>query len=145
MKAIPLGLQAASLKKIFPEGSTQYSHRGLQWTGQVTPQDWCREYRLKLDYRLGANPKVTVKSPSLHYLAEGKKIPHLYDQKSQHLCLYFPGVKLWMPSMYVSKTIIPWAHSWLIFFELWLLTGVWYGRAAGHPGDDPVLRTDSFG
>ena len=82
-----------------------------------------------------------VVAPSLVELSGGKTVPHLYCQESQHLCLYHPQMGLWTSEMFVSKTIVPWALAWLVYYEMWLATGHWHGRAMGHPGDDPLLRT----
>jgi hypothetical protein len=142
MKILPCGLQVMSLNKRFPGGKSTHTYRGLIWSGEVQPIEGVRTYFLKLTYTLGRSPKVCVVSPNLHLLAEGRTIPHMYDQEKQHLCLYRPGLGLWTPSMFLSQTIVPWALTWLIFFELWLATGIWHGRAYGHPGDNPELQNE---
>ena len=57
----------------------------------------------------------------------GERVPHLYDQETQRLCLFMPKYEEWKPFMYISETIIPWASEWLVFYELWLSTGEWLG------------------
>ena len=129
-----------SLAKVFPEGKCSHDYRGLSWSGDVQPLDYMRTYRLRLDYKMGKPPRVFVVKPNLRELSDGKRIPHLYDQDSQHLCLYRPNMGLWSAEKFLSKTILPWAQGWLMFFELWLATGTWHGRAYGHPGDDPIKQ-----
>ena len=34
--------------------------------------------------------------------------------------------------MKIHETIIPWTAEWLVFYELWQLTGEWYGAASPH-------------
>ena len=57
-----------------------------------------------------------------------KELPHVYSQKEQRLCLYYPrGRCAWNSSMGIAKTIMPWTSEWLFFYELWLATGEWLG------------------
>ena len=35
----------------------------------------------------------------------------------------------------LTESYIPWAIEWTEFYELWLLTGTWYGGGV-HPGGD---------
>lgn len=142
MKPIPFGLQAKFLMTKFPAGRCQHSYRHLIWESRAQPETWTREYKLKLNYQIGKPPKMFVLSPSLVELSGGKKVPHLYCQETQHLCLYRPRMGLWTPEMFISETIVPWALAWLVYYEMWLATDHWHGRAFGHAGDDPVLRND---
>lgn len=144
MKTIPLGIQAKLLTREFPDGHCDHNYRRLLWSGQAQPEIWTREYTLQLEYLIGQPPKVRVLSPDLKELSEGRKVPHLYNKERQHLCLYRPNLGLWSPEKYLARTIMPWAFSWLIYFELWLATDLWHGRAYGHPGDDPSLSMVSL-
>ena len=38
----------------------------------------------------------------------------------------------WNPTMLLSRTIVPWASEWLLFYELWVITGVWLGGGIEH-------------
>ena len=99
----------------------------------IIPTPNSSSYRIKVDYATGANPKVFVISPKVLAKVEGKtRLPHVYNQSKQQLCLFMPGFGEWEPHKFIAKTIIPWAAEWLTFYEIWLLTGVWQGEGF-HP------------
>ena len=52
------------------------------------------------------------------------------------LCLYLPGQ--WKESMLLADTILPWTSQWLLYYELWLITGHWMGTGHDHPAADPA-------
>jgi len=43
--------------------------------------------------------------------------------------------------MIIAITILPWASLWLLYYEIWLLTGEWCGANQEHPADD-ALKED---
>lgn len=61
-----------------------------------------------------------------------KQLPHVYDNRKQVLCLFYPKHREFLPTMLCSETIIPWACEWLLHYEIWLATGVWTGGDAPH-------------
>ncbi|MFM7017718.1 hypothetical protein [Flavobacterium sp.] len=145
INSIPIAMQAANIKSLFPDTKV-YTFLGqeLSWTHTVKPSPLGGEYVIKLVYKInGARtkygvqkttsaPKIYVLSPKLE-LAVGKtRLPHCYDQKTQHLCLYYPDGKEWNKSMLLTATVIPWAYEWLYHYELWLGTGEWTGGGV-HP------------
>lgn len=73
-----------------------------------------------------------VDDPDLTELAQGERIPHVYQQKPTRLCLYLPGTGQWSSDKWILKTIAPWAVLWLYFFEDWLATEEWKGGGM-HP------------
>lgn len=137
---ISIAIQAANIKRMFPDSTvTTFHDQELTWMHTITPSPLGDNYEIKLVYkingsrkRLGAQktnsaPKIYVLNPKLA-LAKGKtKLPHCYDQKKQHLCLYYPDGKEWNKSMLLTSTIIPWAFEWLYHYEIWLGTGEWMG------------------
>jgi hypothetical protein len=66
-------------------------------------------------------------------LSNGRKIPHLYSQTKQQLCLYKPGKGEWSSEMMLGKIVLPWVELWLFYFEEWLVSGKWKGG-----GEHPV-------
>lgn len=80
----------------------------------------------------GDCPTVIVRAPDLNALADGKKLPHVYQQRPARLCLYLPGKGEWSDAEKLSDTIIPWSVEWLHCFEIWLRTGEWTGGGE-HP------------
>jgi len=65
---------------------------------------------------------VFVDDPDLTIIAAGRRLPHVYEQKTSRLCLYLPR-----------------AHEWAnCYFEEWLISDEWKGG-----GEHPCNATDS--
>jgi hypothetical protein len=45
---------------------------------------------------------------------------------------YWPDEDRWKSSDDIHKKIIPWLAEWLVFYELFLITGKWLGPEAPH-------------
>jgi hypothetical protein len=43
--------------------------------------------------------------------------------------------------MKIHETIIPWTAEWLVFYELWKISGKWMGPAALHGTDEKIPET----
>jgi hypothetical protein len=112
----------------------------LLWEFTARPTALSREYRLRIVYRYGDIPEVYVIEPDLVSLSGGRQIPHVYEQKPTRLCLYLPGAGEWSPSLFMDRTIVPWCHLWLFYFEDWLGTGEWKGGGI-HPETPHAKRT----
>jgi hypothetical protein len=126
-----LGLQAAALKRDYPEGDTVLS-RGqlLTWKGSLRPTEVSADYEVLLAYqpRLCHDPFVYVVSPRLRAW-RGDPLPHVYQHN--RLCLYLDDE--WTPTKPLADTFLPWAANWLFFYEVWVATGDWLGEGE-HPG-----------
>jgi hypothetical protein len=121
--ALDLGVQRFHLARAF--ASFKYSREGGEavWQGKLQPRETSPTYRLVIRYRVGKTPKVKVISPAL-----AKGCPHLYKDGS--LCLFWPVEWRWQDSQLIAETILPWAASWLVYYELWLDTGEWLGPSS---------------
>ena len=99
-----------------------------------------REYALRISMKRDETPEVFVRDPDLSVLAEGRRLPHVYSNPTR-LCLTLPKAREWMPSMRIDQTFVPWAATWLFYFEEWLASDDWKGGGE-HPssGDTPVPR-----
>jgi hypothetical protein len=104
----------------------------LAWEFEARPTPMSRPYRLRIIYKQDGTPQVLVIEPDLAALAEGRRLPHVYDQKPARLCLYLPRAREWNSSMSISETIVPWAILWLFYFEEWLASNEWKGGGM-HP------------
>lgn len=104
----------------------------LSWLYSVRPSPVGRLYTLFLRMRQGDLPKVVVRAPDLNILAEGKDLPHVYQQDPPELCLFHPSRWEWRPTDSLVDTVIPWSVEWLHYFEIWLRTGEWTGGGE-HP------------
>ena len=132
---LSIAIQKLRLQRDFPDGRLTSNHSGLSWRGTVRPDEYSRNYDIELIYKKSESPKVFVRSPNLTELSSGRPLPHVYDQKSQHLCLYLPSCGFWTPSKPLSTTVMLWAYLWLRHFEVWLVTDVFHGR-----GEHPLPR-----
>lgn len=130
-----LGAQAGFLKSVFKEASLNYSSTELTWKGKVTPSPLSRTYTIKIIYKKGKRPKVSVLEPEL-VTPEGRKLPHIYAEDD--LCLYYPNGKEWNAEKFLATTILPWTSEWLYHYEIWLATGTWNGG-----GKHPVSKRKS--
>lgn len=124
-------LRAAGL-----DGGSGHVRQGeLTWDFYVRPSPLGRNYHVRLRYKLGNPPRVTVISPNLKSLAPGRRLPHVYYATTpMSLCLYLPGSGEWEASKSIAETVVPWTAVWLFYFEDWLLTDEWKGGGK-HPGD----------
>lgn len=104
----------------------------LTWSFEARPTVLSRLYQLRIEFRQGDRPLVYVDGPNLHDLADGRRLPHCYEQRPVRLCLYFPPVGEWRSYMRIDQTIVPWAILWLFYFEEWLLSDDWKGGGM-HP------------
>jgi hypothetical protein len=130
---ISIPLQVVELRRCFSFGEIKWDRRHLTWRGDISPDEFSRVYSITLSYKLGGSPEVFVRTPNLQDLAGGRSLPHVYDQKTQHLCLFVPGTNFWTPHKLIGSTVMLWACLWLRYFELWLVTDVWHG-----PGEHPA-------
>ena len=77
-------------------------------------------YKYKIEYDGYSDPIVSILSPNLV-----EEPPHVYAPNN-NLCLYYPKDQPWLSgkcSLY--EHIIPWVHEWILFYEIWLLSGKW--------------------
>jgi hypothetical protein len=130
---LSIAVQAANLRSHFPFGTVSTSPSKLCWRGIIRHDETSRPYSVELIYKMGSSPDVFVKEPDLRALAGGRKLPHVYNEESQELCLYVPGCDFWTPKKLLSNTVMTWTCLWLRHFENWLITDVWHGHGI-HPG-----------
>ncbi|MEV2240139.1 hypothetical protein [Micromonospora sp. NPDC049891] len=115
-------MQALALRSVVPDGRTSLTPRQLIWRGRVRPLLQSQTYELHLTARPARPPKVTVTAPALQPDGAGR-LPHVYDDGS--LCVSQFGD--WQPHMLFTATFLPWSCEWLVYYELWLATGLWFG------------------
>lgn len=135
-RRLNLAQQLASLHRLYPDGKGSIRHPILTWEDQLRPTALNRSYSTAVMYQLGLVPRTYVLNPSLRELANGRRIPHLYSQVEQRLCLYLPNAGEWNPSKFISETIVPWTLLWLFYFEEWLATNEWKGGGVHPPRKD---------
>lgn len=115
-----------------PPGRGNLRVGGFTWTCTLQPTPLSREYKVRIEFSRGKSPKIYVDKPDLVALADGRVLPHVYEQSPTQLCLYLPGSGEWHDRLLVGQTVIPWASLWLFYFEDWLVSGEWRGGGQ-HP------------
>jgi hypothetical protein len=139
-----IALQAALLRNTYPGCHVKTSlNLSLIWNFKIRPSPLSDEYRVKMDYTTGKQPKIFVKTKLI--LADGAaELPHVYDQERQRLCLFFPDGSQWNSTMLLAKTVVPWIYDWLFHYELWLVTGIWHGGGIHPESEDAKLRDEEL-
>ena len=117
-------------------GSGKLTRHGFKFEFKAKPTPLSREYSIRITMEKDKSPDVYVFEPNLSKLAGDRKIPHLYSQKEQRLCLYLPRAREWNHGKSVASTIVPWIFLWLYFFEEWLFSNEWQGGGEHPPTTD---------
>jgi hypothetical protein len=117
-------------------GKGMLNAAGLRWEYYTRPTVISREFLVGIDFKRGGIPGVFVKEPDLVVVAEGRDLPHVY-RDPLNLCLYLPNANEWIGSMRIDQTFVPWAATWLFYFEEWLASNEWKGG-----GEHLVMNED---
>ena len=119
--------QAFALRARFPDVQGKLKAGRLVWTGSLEPTPLSRSYCVQIVFGPRGQPQVRV----LDELAtrEGRSLPHIYSNGT--LCLH--ETDEWAATMSIADTIVPWAAEWLAQYEIWLVTGEWYGGGEWPP------------
>ena len=121
-------LEAGMVRRNFPFFKTRVRGSELTCRGWMRPTETSEEYRVEIKYSSERSPDVRVLEPDIAVDAE----LHMYDEGT--LCLYDWREQPWQNCWYLHETVIPWTAEWLVFYELFLLTGKWLGHSAIHNG-----------
>jgi hypothetical protein len=142
-KAISLLHQAGALHSYFPTSNiVRKGNTKLVWEGSLQPSALSKRYLVRLIYSSSGGVEVFVITP-LPLAKATFKLPHVYNTKTQKLCLYYPADREWHPGMYFVQSILPWTVEWLHFYELWVLTdGQWLGGGVEH-AETLISETDN--
>lgn len=127
--------QAARIRLLFPQFRVKRRGGQLVIQGQIQPSPASRSYRVRITFRIGYSPRVYVESPELVSNANGDPPPHRFSLPGNPLCLFYTKGWEWSGHQYIADTIIPWASEYLLFYELWLATGEWFGGGIAHGTD----------
>ncbi len=122
---LTIGQQILAMRRRFPQFTFQRIRGRPTWTGELQPNPESQPYRVSITLCLPNPPRVRVVTPAFQ-----RRPPHIYPDGS--LCLYYPPDGSWRRSKFLADTIVPWAACWLACYELWLVTGEWYGPEAPH-------------
>lgn len=94
-------------------------------TGFVQPKG-CEKYKIKIEWTAGTSPRVVILNKDI----EPKNEIHMYKDRS--LCLYYPPDLKWRNHLKIADYIVPWVVEWIVFYEIFQMTGKWLGAEAPH-------------
>ncbi|MDP1815442.1 MAG: phospholipase D-like domain-containing protein [Leadbetterella sp.] len=92
--------------------------------GELNPNG--KSYDILIEFRAGTFPQVYILSPIIVPKAD----IHIYSEGS--LCLFYPGDLRWKDNTSIAEYTIPWIIEWILFYELYQLSGVWEGESVAH-------------
>lgn len=95
-------------------------------SGEIQPTPECEKYKVKIEFFPGRQPQVFIKSPDL---PSNNEI-HIYNEG--FLCLFDPSETQWKDTLKMSEYTIPWLVEWILYYELWKITGKWEGKSSSH-------------
>lgn len=123
-----LYLQKRFIEKEFTCFRCNIQSHGLLLTckGVLHPLENIEPYSIEIIQKPGTTPKVFVKSPKIEY------DPKIHMYKEGNLCLYYPSDFNWNASTAFAHYLIPWVNEWIIYYEIYKISGVWEGPAAPH-------------
>jgi hypothetical protein len=140
-KTVTIAVQAALLKRLFPDSKvTLNKNFSLAWIGQLQPSALSNLYKIKIKYWLKEKPEVTVIEPQLQ-TRDGSGPPHVFP--GNRLCLFRLKYGEWDPTMPIAETIVPWTSLWLLYYEIWLVTGKWCGSNQEHPAPSEKKKKEA--
>ena len=117
-----LTLQRHLLEQHFPLFRTGIINNVLIATGWLRPTDCRDQYKVKIEYKAGKEPKSTVLSP---IITPSAKI-HMYSDHS--LCLSYRPDMRWTNRTPVYQYTVPWISEWIVYYEIYQMNGgFWEG------------------
>ncbi len=117
-------IQKKEIEKKFSFLNCRIVNDALICRGEFKPGS--NAYNVRIEFRAGCFPQVYVFNPSIR---PNSKI-HIYSEGS--LCLFYPGDLKWRDTTSIAEFTIPWIYEWILYYELYLLTGLWEGEYAPH-------------
>ena len=116
--------QAYFFRLAFPAFRVQNDRKELRCVGVLQPTPTSDRYTVEIGYKIRVRPRIQVLKPELRLSPGHAKLPHVF--RGNYLCLHLPGQ--WREDMLISRFIMPWISLWLIFYEVWVVTGEWFGE-----------------
>ena len=132
-----LAQQAFALRGSFPDAKVRLTPTRFVWTGTLQPSPGSRIYTVRIELSNRRFPRVEVVRPALEP-RPGEPLPHVFDDGS--LCLHLEDE--WTSDMLMVDTTLPWTAEWLINYEIWKATGLWYGGGQWPPVRTPVREQE---
>ena len=121
-------LESLLVRSNFPFFTARGRGSELTCRGWMRPTETSEEYRVEVQYAANEAPDVRILEPDIAV----NVALHMYGRGT--LCLYDWRDQPWQNAWHLHQTVIPWTAEWLVFYELFLLTGKWLGHSAIHNG-----------
>lgn len=145
-RPLTLAAQCMALAHTWPQLRCRFVGRGrgtrLVCRGALRPSPVTRTYEVRIEYTAGGAPHAFVEAPHLVGRPDVPAIPHTYSSlpgAATEACLFYPPDGDWREDRPLAATVVPWLLEWLVFYELWLSTGVWQGGGVEHaPAAQPA-------
>lgn len=138
-KIISIPLQYSKLTNKFSGiiVEKQISVNGFYLVLNMKPFENSLDYRVLFFQERNKKPKTYILSPNIYELTNGKEPPHVYEFNESlcRLCLNLPSE---VDTNKYYDYVIPWISDWLAYFEMWLITGEWYG--GGHESEKVINK-----
>jgi hypothetical protein len=93
-----------------------------------------KKYDIRIEFRANAFPQVYILNHKIEPLAD----IHIYREGA--LCLFYPGDLKWKNTTSIAEYTIPWIFEWILFYEIYLLTGVWEAEYVPHGNLQPIME-----
>ncbi len=133
-----LVVEKVLMQRHYPVFGSRIAGSVLVCTGRIRPADHCAAYDVEVRYRYGHSPRVRVWKPTIDY---DPRI-HMYEDGS--LCVYDWREDPWLNEHHLYDRLIPWVAEWLVYYEVFRLTGKWLGKEAPHTAGkapDPAAQS----
>ncbi|MCL3854166.1 hypothetical protein M1P97_23040 [Parabacteroides sp. GYB001] len=131
--------QKGTLIKDYPNGVFKnISFNKWEWIYQLQPTEGSPFYSFKLVYD-DIRPRIYILD-LLERVDGHLELPHVWNDKKQEICLYYPIYQEWTHYKKIS-IFVPWVSEWLYYYELWLVTGTWYGGGI-HDSDNSMAKKE---
>lgn len=120
-------LEKKLLKRHYPFLKFAVRNGSLFCYGYFQPSEFSITYHYRIEWKPGTAPKVFPVDPHIEYDDD----IHVY--RDGNLCLYYPNDFIYdYKHSHIHETIMPWAHEWFVFYELYLIKGRWLHPYVAH-------------
>ncbi|WP_281638061.1 DUF6503 family protein [Flavobacterium marginilacus] len=109
---------------------------------KLRPDVFSKTYDVKIVYEIDKGVSVFVVNEKLKIAQNRKKLPHVYDEDLQRICLYSKDGGNWAAEKSIVSTIIPWASEWLYYYEIWLIDGIWHGGGHDEHANENITKDE---
>ncbi len=139
--------QQEAMYRLWPDFDGLKAPNGLLcWYGPLRPK--AQKYFVEIYWhpKLLDRPHVIIAEPAIKPIAENEyeNIPHLIfkstDPQRSALCLFDPDGNEWTPCDLIAETTVCWTAEWLIYYELWHLTGEWLAPSVGYESVGHIMK-----